>query len=70
MKRASCLASLCLAFVLITGVVERVFSQTADSDKALAALQDKILSKGPNAGESSPASSVSFCCGVSALLRY
>jgi hypothetical protein len=32
MKRASWLASLGLAFVLITGVVERVCSQTADPD--------------------------------------
>jgi ribose transport system substrate-binding protein len=60
MKRASCLASLGLAFVLITGVVECVCSQTADPDKALAALQDKILSKGPNGGEPSSASSVSL----------
>jgi ribose transport system substrate-binding protein len=60
MKRASRLVSLGLAFVLITGVVKRVCSQTADPDKALAALQDKILSKGPNGQEPSPASSVSL----------
>jgi ribose transport system substrate-binding protein len=60
MKRASRLASLGLALVLVIGVVERVYSQTADPDKALAALQDKILSKGPNGEEPSPASSVSL----------
>jgi ribose transport system substrate-binding protein len=60
MKRASFLASLGLAFVLITGVVERVCSQTADPDKALAALPEKILSKGPSGEEPSPASSVSL----------
>ena len=60
MKRASRLASLGLALVLVTGVVERVWSQIADPDKALAGLQDKILSKGPNGEEPSPASSVSL----------
>ncbi len=60
MKRASFLASLGLAFVLVTGVVEGVCSQTADRDKALAALQDTILSKGPNGKEPSSASSVSL----------
>src|SRR6266481_938649 len=60
MRTAGHLASLGLAFVLITGVVERVSSQSVDSAQALAALQDKILSKGPNGEEPSPASSVSL----------
>lgn len=60
MKRVSRLASFGLAFVLIKGVVESVDGQTAVPDKALAALQDKILSKGPNGEEPSPANSVSL----------
>jgi ribose transport system substrate-binding protein len=60
MRTAGHLASLGLAFVLITGVVERVSSQSVDPAQALAALQDKILSKGPNGEEPSPASSVTL----------
>src|ERR1700736_5954856 len=60
MKRASHLASLSFAFVLIACVVERVGSQTVDPVRELAALQNKILSKGPGGEEPSPASSVSL----------
>ena len=60
MRTAGRLALLGLAFALITGVAERVISQTVDPAQALAALQDKILSKGPNGEEPSPASSVSL----------
>jgi ribose transport system substrate-binding protein len=60
MRTASHLVSLGFAFVLITGVVERVSSQSVDPAEALAALHDKILSKGPNGEEPSLASSVSL----------
>ena len=60
MRTASHLASLGLALVLITGVAERIRSQTVDPAQAFAALEDKILSKGPNGEEPSPASSVSL----------
>jgi ribose transport system substrate-binding protein len=60
MRTAGPLASLGLASVLITGVVECVSSQTVDPAQALVALQDKILGKGPNGEEPSPASSVSL----------
>jgi ribose transport system substrate-binding protein len=60
MRTSGRLASTGLAFALITGVAERVISQTVDPAQALAALQDKILSKGPNGEEPAPASSVSL----------
>jgi len=60
MKTSSLLALPVFAFVLVTGVVERVCSQSVDPVQALAALQDKILSKGPHGEEPSPASSVSL----------
>src|ERR1700730_13777288 len=60
MRTVDHLALFGLAFVLITNVVDRVISQTVDPAQALAALQDKILSKGPNGEEPSPASSVSL----------
>jgi ribose transport system substrate-binding protein len=49
-----------LAFVLVIGLVGNVNSQTVDPAQALAALQEKILSKGPNGEEPSPASSLSL----------
>jgi ribose transport system substrate-binding protein len=49
-----------VAFVLVTSVVEGVKGQALDPEKALAALQEKILSKGPHGEEPSPASSVSL----------
>ena len=58
MRTASHLALLGLAFVLITGFTERVRSQTVDPAQALAALQERVLSKGPHGEEPSPASSV------------
>ena len=45
---------------MVTGIVGRVNSQAVDPTKALAALQEKILSKGPHGEEPSPASSVSL----------
>jgi hypothetical protein len=54
------LVSLSFAFVLIACFVERVGSQTVDPVQELAALQNKILSKGPGGEEPSPASSVSL----------
>src|SRR6202030_1284331 len=60
MRTAGRLALLGLALVLITGVAERIRSQTVDPAQAFAALEDKILSKGPNGEEPSPASSVSL----------
>jgi ribose transport system substrate-binding protein len=60
MRTAGRLALLGLAFALITGVAERVISQIVDPAQALAALQDKILSKGPSGEEPSPASSVTL----------
>ena len=58
MKRGGHLASLGLALLLITAVAGRVSSQGVDPAQALAALQGKILSKGPNGEEPVPASSV------------
>jgi ribose transport system substrate-binding protein len=60
MRKGGHLASLGLAFFLITGVAGRVGSQTVDPVQELAALQNKILSKGPNGEEPSPASSVTL----------
>jgi ribose transport system substrate-binding protein len=60
MRRGGHLASLGLAFLLVTAVAGHVSSQTVDPAQALAALQGKILSKGPNGEEPAPASSVSL----------
>jgi ribose transport system substrate-binding protein len=60
MRTASHLASLGLALVLITGVAERIRRQTVDPAQTFAALEDKILSKGPNGEKPSLASSVSL----------
>src|SRR3981081_3503560 len=49
-----------LAVVLGTGLVGVVNSQTVDPSKELVALQEKVLSKGPNGEEPSPANSVHF----------
>ena len=46
--------------MLITAIAGRVSSQSVDPAQALAALQGKILSKGPNGEEPAPASSVSL----------
>jgi ribose transport system substrate-binding protein len=58
MRKRRHLAWLGLAFLLITAVAGRVSSQGVDPAQALAALQGKILSKGPNGEEPVPASSV------------
>ena len=60
MKAINYLASPILAFVLVTGTVERIHSEAVDPANALAALQEKVLSRGPNGEEPSPASSVSL----------
>jgi ribose transport system substrate-binding protein len=60
MKTIKRLASPILAFVLVTGAVGRVDGQAVDPAQALATVQEKILSKGPNREEPSPASSVSL----------
>jgi ribose transport system substrate-binding protein len=60
MKTVNRLAPPILAFVLATGVVKPVNSQAVDPAQALASLQKKVLSKGPNGEEPSPASSVSL----------
>src|ERR1700738_521682 len=60
MKTINCLASPLLAFVLITGAAGRVDSEGVDPAQALAGVQEKVLSKGPNGEEPSPASSLSL----------
>jgi ribose transport system substrate-binding protein len=60
MKTVNHLTSPLLAVVLVASVVEGVHSQALDPEKALAALQGKVLSKGPNGEEPSAASAVSL----------
>jgi ribose transport system substrate-binding protein len=60
MKTINRLAPPILALVLVTGMVEPVNSEAVDPAQALASLQKKVLSKGPNGEEPSPASSVSL----------
>jgi ribose transport system substrate-binding protein len=60
MKTVNHLTSPILAVVLVASVVEGVHSQALDPAKALAALQGKVLSKGPNGEEPSSASAVSL----------
>ena len=45
---------------MVIGLIGDVNSQTVDPAKALAALQEKVLSKGPNGEDPSPVSSVSL----------
>src|SRR5205823_1120616 len=59
MKKGKFVALPILALVLVTGIVERLGGQSVDPVQALAALHDKILSKGPNGEQPSSASSVS-----------
>jgi ribose transport system substrate-binding protein len=54
------LASSIWVFVLVIGFAEGINSQTVDPAMALAALQEKILSKGPHGEEPAPASSVNL----------
>jgi ribose transport system substrate-binding protein len=58
-----------LVFVLISSMVEGVKSQMPDPAQALAALKDKVLSKGPNGEEPAPASSVSLTDGELEKIR-
>lgn len=60
MKTINRLALPILAFLLVTGAVGRGVSQAMDPTQALAAIQEKVLSKGPNGEVPSPASSVSL----------
>src|ERR1700730_13622633 len=60
MRKMNSLASSILTLVIITGTIGRVNSQAVDPAKVLAALQEKILSKGPHGEDPSPASSVSL----------
>jgi ribose transport system substrate-binding protein len=60
MRKMNSLSSLILVLVMITGMIDRVNSQAVDPAKVLAALQEKILSKGPHGEEPSPASSVNL----------
>ncbi len=60
MKIINNLTSPLLAFVLVTGACRTRQQPKVDPAKALAALQEKVLSKGPNGEEPSPASSVSL----------
>jgi ribose transport system substrate-binding protein len=60
MKTMNCLASPMFALVIATGMTDSVYSQAVDPAKALATLQEKILSKGPHGEEPAPASSVSL----------
>ena len=60
MRTMHSLASSLLALALVSGTQKHVYSQTVDPSKALAALQEKVLSKGPNGEEPSPASSLSL----------
>ena len=60
MRTTNHLASSILALALVTSLVEGVKSQAIDPEKELAALQKKVLSKGPHGEEPSPASSVSL----------
>src|SRR3984893_17866849 len=60
MRKMNSLSSLILVLVMITGMLDRVNSQVVDPAKVLAALQEKILSKGPHGEEPSPASSVNL----------
>jgi len=60
MRTINYLTSPLCAFVLVIGLAGKVHGQTVDPVKALAALQEKVLSKGPNGEEPSPASSVSL----------
>jgi ribose transport system substrate-binding protein len=60
MRTINHLTSPIWVFVLLIAPAQGVNSQTVDPAKALAALQEKVLSKGPNGEEPSPAMSVSL----------
>src|ERR1700737_3782677 len=60
MKKMNSLASSILTLVIITGMIDRVNSQAVDPAKVVAALEEKILSKGPHGEAPSPASSVNL----------
>jgi ribose transport system substrate-binding protein len=58
MRTTNDLTAPIMAVVLVTCLVGDVNSQTVDPAKELVALQEKVLSKGPNGEEPSPANSV------------
>jgi ribose transport system substrate-binding protein len=60
MRKIVCQASLILVLVIITGLIDRANSHAVDPVQVLAALQEKILSKGPHGEEASSASSVNL----------
>jgi ribose transport system substrate-binding protein len=60
MRKIVCQPSLILVLVMITGLIDRANSQAVDPVQVLAALQEKILSKGPHGEETSSASSVNL----------
>src|SRR3984893_7241133 len=60
MRTINDITSPILALVMVMGFAGDVDSQTVDPTNALAALQEKVLSKGPNGEDPSPASSVSL----------
>ncbi|HEY0789764.1 MAG TPA: substrate-binding domain-containing protein [Chthoniobacterales bacterium] len=60
MKANNRLALPLLALVLVSRMAEGVGGQALDPAKALAALQEKVLSKGPHGEEPSPANSLSL----------
>jgi ribose transport system substrate-binding protein len=60
MRKLSSLAPSILALVMVSGILDRAIGAAIDPARALASLQEKILSKGPHGEEPSPASSVSL----------
>ena len=58
-----------LAFVMVCGTLDRAIGEAIDPAQALAAFQEKILSKGPHGEEPSPASSVSLTSEESDRVR-
>jgi ribose transport system substrate-binding protein len=60
MRTINDITSPILALVMVMGFAGDVDSQTVDPTNASAALQEKVLSKGPNGEDPSPASSVSL----------
>jgi ribose transport system substrate-binding protein len=60
MRRLICLPSSILALLLVAGTPDHANSEIADPANVLAALQRKILSKGPHGEEPSPADSLNL----------
>jgi ribose transport system substrate-binding protein len=60
MRKLNSLAPSILALVMVSGILDCALGAAIDPVKALASLQEKILSKGPHGEQPSPASSVSL----------